>query len=280
MKPGGLIQPLRILEWKWDDISMDFIVSLSLTAHKFDSIWVIMDRLTKSAHFILVNTNYNTQQYAEIYIARVLCLHGVLKIIICNRGSQFVARCWEQQNASLGTHLIHSSTYHPRKDCQTEQVNQILEDILRACVMEHQGSWDQNLPWVEFSYNNSYQESLKMALFEVLYGHRCHTPFNCIELGEKVVFGPDLIDEADVTICCIQDNLKVTKLCHKSYVNKRSRPLEYKVGGHMYLRVSPMKGVKRFGMKGKLVPHYIGHFPILEKCGTVHPSLTYCHTRF
>jgi hypothetical protein len=120
MKPGGLLQPLSILEWKWDDISMDFIVSLPLMARKFDSIWVIVDRLNKSVHFILVNTNYKVQKYAEIYITHVLCLHGVLKTIISNQGSQFVTLFWEQLHASLGTHLIHSSTYHPQTDGQTE----------------------------------------------------------------------------------------------------------------------------------------------------------------
>jgi hypothetical protein len=113
MKPGGLLQPLNIPDWKWDDISIDFIVGLPLTSRKFDSIWVIMDRLTKSAHFIPVNTTYKVQKYAEIYIARVLWLHGVLKMIISDRGSQFVAFFWEQLHESLGTHLIHSSTYHP-----------------------------------------------------------------------------------------------------------------------------------------------------------------------
>jgi hypothetical protein len=113
MKPGALLQPLSILYWKSDDISMDFIVGLPLTAHKFNSIWVIVDRLIKSAHFILVHTYYNIQKYAKVYIARVLCLHGVPKMIISDRGSQFVARFWEQLHASLGTHLIHSSAYHP-----------------------------------------------------------------------------------------------------------------------------------------------------------------------
>jgi transposase InsO family protein len=149
---------------------MDFIMGLPLTACKFNSIWVVVDRLTKSAHFIPVNTNYNIQKYAEIYVARVLCLHGVPKMIISDRGSQFVARFWEQLHASLGTHLIHSSAYHPQTDGQTERVNQILEDMPRACVMEYPGSWDKNLPWAEFSYNNSYQESLKMTPFEALYG--------------------------------------------------------------------------------------------------------------
>jgi hypothetical protein len=120
MKPGWLLQPLSILDWKWDDISMDYIVGLPMMAHKFDSIWVIMDRLSKSTHFIPVNTNYKVQIYAEIYIAHVLCVHGVPKTIISDQGSQFVTRFWEQLHASLGTRLIHSSAYHPKTDGQTE----------------------------------------------------------------------------------------------------------------------------------------------------------------
>jgi hypothetical protein len=142
MKPGGLLQPLSVPEWKWDDISMDFIMGLPLTARKFDSIWVIIDRLSKSAHFIPVHTHYDDQKYAEIYIAHVLCLHGVPKMIISDRGSQFVSRFWEQLHTSLGTHIIHSSACHPQTDGQTEWVNQILKDMLRARVLEHQGSWD------------------------------------------------------------------------------------------------------------------------------------------
>jgi hypothetical protein len=99
---------------------MDFIVGLSLIARKFDTIWVIVDRLTKSTHFIPVNTKYRVEKYAEIYIARVLCLHGVLKTIISDRGSQFVACFWEQLHASLGTHLINSLAYHPQTDDQTK----------------------------------------------------------------------------------------------------------------------------------------------------------------
>jgi hypothetical protein len=108
-----------------------------------------------------------------------------------------------------------------------------------------------------------------MAPFEVLYGRRCCTPLNWIEPGEKVIFGLDLVEEAEATVHRIQDNLKATKSCQETYTNKRRRPLEFKVGNHVYLRVSPMKGMKRFGVKGKLAPHYIGSFPILEKCGIV-----------
>jgi hypothetical protein len=140
MNPGGLLQPVSIPEWKWDDITMDFIVGLPMMACKFDSIWVIMDWVSKSAQFIPVNTNYKVQKYAEIYIARVLCLHGVPKTIISDRGSQFVAHFWEQLHTSLGTRLIHSLAYHLQTDGQTKRANQILEDMLRSCVLEHQGS--------------------------------------------------------------------------------------------------------------------------------------------
>jgi hypothetical protein len=170
---------------------------------------------------------------------------------------------------SLGTHLIHSLAYHPQTDDQTKRVNQILEDMLRACVMENQGCWDKHLPLTKFSYNNSYQDSLKMAPFEVLDGHRYHTSLNWIEPGEKVIFGPDLVDEAEATVHHIQNKLKAMKSCQESYANKRRRPLQFEDGDHVYLKVSPMKGVKIFGVKGKLSSHYIGPFPILGRCGTM-----------
>jgi transposase InsO family protein len=142
-------------------------------------------------------------------------------MIISDRGSQFIARFWEQLHTSLGTHLIHSSAYHPQTYGQTERVNQILEDMLRAYVMEYRGSWDKNLPCAEFSYNNSYQGSLKMAPFEAFYGRQCRTPLNWIKPGEKAIFGPDIVVEAEATVQRIQENLKAAKLRQESYANKR-----------------------------------------------------------
>jgi hypothetical protein len=182
--------------------------------------------------------------------------------------------------------MIHSSAYHPQTEGQTERVNQILKDMLRACVMEYPGSWDKNLSWAEFSYNNSYQESLKMAPFKALYGRQCRTPLNSIELGEKAIFGPDIVVEAEATIRHIQENFKVARLRQESYANKRRRPLQFEAGDHVYLKVSPMKGVKRFGVTGKLSPRYIGPFPIQEKCGKaaykleLPPSLEGVHNIF
>jgi transposase InsO family protein len=148
-------------------------VGLPLTARKKDSIWVIVDRLTKTAHFIVVHTTYSVQDYAELYIDQIVRLYGIPKTIISDRGTQFVARFWEQLHESLGTKLIRSSSYHPQTDGQTERVNQIVEDMLRASILHCDKSWDKCLSLAEFSYNNSYQPSLKMAPFEALYGQRC-----------------------------------------------------------------------------------------------------------
>jgi IS30 family transposase len=164
--------------WKWDDISMDFIVGLPLTARKKDSISVIVDRLTKIAHFIAVHTTYSVQQDAEIYMYQIIRLHGISKTIIFNRGTQFVARFWEQLHECLGTKLIRSSSYHPQTDGQTERINQILEDMLRASILHFDKNWDKCLSLAEFSYNNSYQVSLKMAPFDALYERRCRTLLN------------------------------------------------------------------------------------------------------
>jgi ribonuclease HI len=136
LKTAGILQPLPIPSWKWEDISMDFIVGLPNTSRKHDSIWVIVDRLTKTAHFLPVHTTYNAKRYAEIYLDQIVRLHGVPKTIISDRGAQFVARFWEQLHDALGTELIRSSAYHPQTDGQTERVNQILEDMLRACVLQ------------------------------------------------------------------------------------------------------------------------------------------------
>ena len=125
-----------------------------------------------------MHTIYSAKRYAEIYLDQIVRLHGVPKTIISDRGAQFIACFWEQLQESLGTKLIRSSAYHPQIDGQTERINQILEDMLRACAIQYGKNWDKCLPLVEFSYNNSYQASLKMALFEALYGQRCRTPLS------------------------------------------------------------------------------------------------------
>ncbi|WVZ89343.1 hypothetical protein U9M48_035764 [Paspalum notatum var. saurae] len=191
------------------------------------------------------------------------------RTITSDRGSLFVSHFWEQLQTALGTTSIHSSAYHPQTSGQVERVNQILENMLRACALTYSTKWDQCLPLAEFTYNNSYQKSLEMAPFEALYGRRCRTPLNCPEPGERVTFGPDLVTQAEEQVKFIHNNLKTAQSRQKSYSDKRRRPLTIENNDHVYLPVSPMKGVYRFGVKGKLAPRYVGPFKILERCGPV-----------
>ncbi|WVZ58668.1 hypothetical protein U9M48_008910 [Paspalum notatum var. saurae] len=202
-RPAGLLQPLKVPEWKWEEITMDFIVGLPRTQKGYNSIWVVVDRLTKVAHFIPVNTTYSGARLAELYISRIVCLHGVPKKIISDRGSQFTSRFWEQLHDSLDTKLRFSTAYHPQTDGQTERTNQ--------------------------------------------------------------VFGPGIIEDAEQQLRVVQKNLKIAQSRQKSYANNRRRELNFKVEDFVYLKVSPMRGVRRFNMKGKLAPRYIGPFKVLEK---------------
>jgi hypothetical protein len=208
MKAAGPLQSLPIPTWKWEDITMDFIMGLPRTSKGYDSIWVIIDRLTKIAHFLPGRVKYIVATYAELYIARILSLHGVPKTIVLDRGPQFMSKFWGELHKALDTKLLHSSAYHPQTSGQTERVNQILEDMLRACALEFPQKWDECLPLAEFSYNNSYQESIKMAPFEALYGRRCRTPLNWSEPGERSFFRSDMLKKTEEKVQQIIHNLK------------------------------------------------------------------------
>jgi hypothetical protein len=172
-RPVRLLQPLKIPQWKWEEISMDFIIGLPTTQSSYDSIWVIIDHFLKVTHFIPVKTMYKRAKLVELYITRIMCLHGVPKKIVSDRGTQFMSRFWEKLHEAMDTRLNFSSVYHPQTDGQTERVNQILEDMVRACALKDSKSWDKCLPYAGFSYNNGYQRSLKMLPFKVLYGCKC-----------------------------------------------------------------------------------------------------------
>jgi hypothetical protein len=229
LKTACQMQLLSIPAWKWDNISMDFIVGLPLTPQNHESIWVIVDRLTKTTHFIPVHTTYSAERYVEIYVDLIVRLHGVPKTILSNRGTQFVARFWAQVHESLGTKLIHSSSYHPQTDGQTQRVNQIVEDMLKACVIHFDKSSDKCLALAEFAYNNSYQASLKMAPLEALYGRRCRNPLNWSQAGERTLFGPKLVQEAEEKVVVIRENLRAAQMRQKSYYDKAKAPHEFDV---------------------------------------------------
>ena len=181
--PSGLLQPIRIPEWKWDRITMDFVVGLPLTGRKYDSVWVVKDRLTKSAHFLLVRTDYSLDKLADMYISEIVRLHRIPISIISFRDPMFTSKFWGKLQEALGTRLNFSTTFHPQMDGQSERVIQVLEDMLRSCVIDYEGSWDRHNHLVEFVYNNSFQSSIGMAPYEALYGRKYRTPLCWTELS-------------------------------------------------------------------------------------------------
>ncbi|KAG8474681.1 hypothetical protein CXB51_031149 [Gossypium anomalum] len=227
--PSGLLQPIMVPEWKWDRITMDFVSGLPLTPGKKDAIWVIVDRLTKSAHFIPVRTDYSLNKLAELYIREIVRLHGIPLSIISDRDPRFTSRFWKKLQDALGTKLNFSTAFHPQTDGQSERVIQILEDMLRCCVLEFQGSWERYLPLVEFAYNNSYQTSLKMAPYEALYGRKCRTPLYWTELKENQIYGVDLIKETEEKVKVIRDCLKAASDRQKSYADLKRKDIEFQV---------------------------------------------------
>jgi hypothetical protein len=200
-------------------------------------------------------------------MAWIVPLHGVLKKIVLDRGSQFTSRFWESFHENMDTKLNFSSAYHPQTDEQTERTNQVWEDMLRTCALQHGSSWDKSLPYAEFSYNNSYEASPKMSPFRALYGRKCRTPLHWDQTGERQFFRSKLIQEAAEQVRIIRENLRVAQTRQKSYADNRGRPLEFEEGDHVYLKVSPLRGIRRFKIKGKLSPRFIGPFMIFRRVG-------------
>ncbi|KAA3483481.1 DNA/RNA polymerases superfamily protein [Gossypium australe] len=267
--PSGLLQPVRIPKWKWERITMDFVSGLPLTPTKKYSVWVIVDRLTKSAHFIPVRVDYSLQKLAKLYIAEVVRLHGVPVSIISDRDPRFTSRFWKALHQALGTKLDFSIAFHPQIDGQSERVIQILEDMLRGCVIDFRGSWEEFIPLAEFAYNNSYQSSIQMATYEALYGRRCCTPTCWTELGERQILGLDLVTETEEKVEIIRARLKEASDRQKSYFDLKRKDIEFAVGDKVFLKVSPWKKVLRFGRKGKLSPRFIGPYRVLKRVGPV-----------
>nr|GEV81035.1 putative reverse transcriptase domain-containing protein [Tanacetum cinerariifolium] len=218
-RPSGLLQQPEIPDWKWERITMNFITKLPRTQSGYDSIW------------------------------EIVCKHGVPVLIISNRDPIFASRFWRSLQESLGTSLDMSTAYHPQTDGQSERTIQTLEDMLRACVIDFGSGWDKHLPLAEFSYNNSYHASIKAAPFEALYRRKCRSPICWSEVGDAQLMGPELIRETTEMIVQIKNRLLAACSRQKSYADVRRKPLEFKVGDRVMLKVSQWKGVIRFGKR-------------------------------
>ncbi|KAL4030361.1 hypothetical protein IC575_008597 [Cucumis melo] len=267
--PAGLLQPLSVLGWKWESVSMDFITGLPKTQKGYTVIWVVVDRLTKSAHFVPGKSTYTASKWGQLYMTEIVRLHGVPVSIISDRDARFTSKFWKGLQLALGTRLDFSTAFHPQTDGQTERLNQILEDMLRACVLEFSGSWDSHLHLMEFAYNNSYQATIGMAPFEALYGKCCRSPVCWGEVGEQRMLGPELVQTTNAAIQKIRARMLTAQSRQKSYADVRRKDLEFEVGDMVFLKVAPMKGVLRFAKKGKLSPRFVGPFEILERIGPV-----------
>ncbi|GKD99213.1 putative reverse transcriptase domain-containing protein, partial [Tanacetum coccineum] len=206
---------------------------------------------------------------ARLYLNEIVARHGVPISIISNRDSRFTSRFWQSMQEALGTRLNMSMTYHPQTDGQSKRTIKTLEDMLRACILDLGGSWDVHLPLVEFSYNISYHSSVRCAPFEALYGRKCRSPIMWGEVGECQLIGPELVQETTEKISQIKDRLKAARDRQKSYADKRTKPIKFSVGDYVLLKVSPWKGVVRFGKKGKLAPRFVGPFKITVRIGSV-----------
>ncbi|GJW32790.1 putative reverse transcriptase domain-containing protein [Tanacetum coccineum] len=226
-RPSGLLVQPKIPEWKWDNITMDFVTKLPKTSQGYDTIWVIVDRLTKSAIFTPMRETDPLDKLARF------------------------------------------TAYHPQTDGQSERTIQTLEDMLRACAIDFGKGWVNHLPLVEFSYNNSYHASIKAAPFEALYGRKCRSPVCWTEVGEVKCSGSRINSRDQLSNLQIKQRMQAARDRQKSYADLKRKPMEFQVGDKVMLKVSPWKGVVRFGKRGKLNPRYVGPFKVIERVGEV-----------
>ena len=218
-KPAGLLQPLEVAEWKWEHVTMDFVTHLQWTPQRHDVVWVIVDQLTKSTHFLAVRMTFTLDRFCWLYIREIVRLHGVPISIVSDRDPRFTTHFWKSFQKALGTRLTMSTNFLPQTYGQSERTIQVLEDMLRACVLDHKGSWEEHFPLVEFAYNNSYQASIQMTPYEALYGRSCRSPLCWTEVGESSITGPDLIRDTSEKVSLIRQRLLKAQSRRKSYAH-------------------------------------------------------------
>src|SRR4051812_21631382 len=281
--PAGLLQPLEVPEWKWEHVTMDFICGLPHTRQKHEAVWVIVDRLTKSDHFLPMNMTDSYDRLSRLYVREIVRLHGVPASIVSDRDPRFTSHFWQSFQQALGTELRLSTAYHPQTDGQSERTIQILEDMLRSCIVDFGGTWEDHLPIVEFAYNNSFQASIDMAPFEALYDRPCRSPLCWVDAGEStaarhridedtgetILLGPEFITETTEKIALIRQRIRAAQDRQKVYADQDRREVTFEVGDMAFLKVSAHRGLQKSRKLGKLAPRYIGPFRVLERVGPV-----------
>ncbi|GJS03124.1 putative reverse transcriptase domain-containing protein [Tanacetum coccineum] len=247
--------------------TMDFVTKLPMSSQGYDTIWVIIDRLTKSAIFIPMKEIDPLEKLARMYLKEVVTRHGIPVSIICDRDPRFESN-FGGHCRKLWVQFDMSTAYHPKNDGQCERTFQS-EVVFRACVIDFGNGWVKHLPLVEFSYNNSYHASIKAAPFEALYGRKCRSPVCWAEVGEVQLTGPEIVQETTEKIIQVKQRMQAARDRQKSYADLKRKPMEFEVGDKVMLKVSPWKGVVRFGKRGKLNPRFVGPFKVIKRVGDV-----------
>ena len=245
---------------------MDFVVGWPCTRRQYDSIWVIIDKMRKSALFIPVKATYSTKDYAKVYLKEIVRTHGVSLPIISDSSTQFTSHFWKAFQSGLGTKVKLCAAFHPQTDCLAERNIQTLKYMFRSCVIDFKGNWYDHLSLIESAYTKSYHSNIFVAPYEALYGKRCRSPIGWFEVDDFAIIGHEVVCEAVEKFWLIRDRFKTSKSRQKSYADNRNRDLDFMVGDLVYLKLSPMKGV-RFGKNGKHSPWYVVPYEILKCMG-------------
>eukprot|EP00253_Pinus_taeda_P033198 PITA_33198 len=224
---------------------MDFINGLPKRKRNNDSIMVVVDKLSKAAHFIPVQSTYKAAQIAHIFMQNVLKLHGLPKTIISYCDVKFTSAFWRMLFAELGTQLNFSTTYHPQTDGQMGRVNQVVEDMLRAYVMQQPMMWEEYLHLVEFTYNNGYHTSTQLSPFEVLYGRKCRTPSNWGGPEDRLSLVPNMLKYMEDMVKRVRTNLKAAQDRQKKITDQKRRFKEYQVELEGEVLVEPLSILDR-----------------------------------
>ncbi|GJT31532.1 putative reverse transcriptase domain-containing protein [Tanacetum coccineum] len=261
---GLLVQP-KIPQWKWDNITMDFIMKLPKSSQGYDTIWVIVDRLTKFVIFVPMRETDLMERLARMYLKEVVTRHRKPVSIICDRDPRFASNFWRSLQKDLGTNFDMSHAYHPQTDGQSERTIQTLEDMLRACVIDFRNAWVNHFPLVEFSYNNSYHASIEAVPFEALYGRKCHSPVCWAEVGEVQLTSPRIVQETTEKIIQIKQRIQVACDQQKSYADLKRKPMEFQVRDKVMLKVKAVAYKLEIPQELSRV-HNTFHVSNLKKC--------------
>ncbi|KAL9408367.1 hypothetical protein AB3S75_046848 [Citrus x aurantiifolia] len=269
MKPAGLLQPLPIPTQAWTEISMDFIEGLP-PSNGYTVIMVIVDRLTKYAHFVALKHPFTAITVAKAFVANVVRLHGIPTSIVSDRDKVFISSFWQALFQLQGTQLCMSSSYHPQSDGQTEVVNRTLEQYLRCFTGDQPRKWTEWIPWAEFSYNTSIHSSTKMTPFETVYGFPPPSPLAYVPGTSRVQAVDEYLRDRDAILRELRHNLSVARDRMKSQADQNRREVSFMVGDYVYLKLQPYRQTSvAFRRSMKLAPRFYGPYQIVEKVGAV-----------